>query len=837
MNFWHRSHFQQAVKTIVSTLALTACSLGISTPKPARSAEEIVFSYPPAEIYMSVEGLETFITTGEITGDFGAYASFFDPETLEQARGILNNSVNWDPDLVNRVVTMPIGDVVMRRVGQLIQVDRGVNGAEALQTALVEAASDPEGLSLLKVIEKFPSERISIDVRFVLQALDEFSTWAEYRDVVAETIQAESTKEAAAEPPIDPGQLSDQLQQPGPYSFTRRTLSFEVGGVRQTEGGLTGNYQLDVDLYIPEGLSEPAPLVISSHGFGASRENSNQAQHLVSHGYVVAIPEHVGSSLGYRESFLRGAVDLLLSPIEYISRPQEVSAFLDEIEKRVKTDPDLAKSIDLDQIGVVGNSFGGTTALAVGGAELSPQHLTEICRPERFSLNISLLLQCRAVHLPKINYNFRDPRVKAIISAHPLTSGIYGPQGMSTVEVPTLMVAGSNDIVTPVVQEQVNAFIALGAPEKYLAYIVPGTHFSSTVQGDTPGISAVPEFIIGNNFDLGRPHFFGISAAFFNLYLRGEEEYRPYLSATYNRSLSQEGFDVSLIRDLTEEQIETAYGAPSPIPVELVPIAEVPQVPSQDILEEIKRTKVLKVAIRQDASPFGYRNQNQQLRGYCMELMQTFSYYLEDQLEIPGELELVVFPSNIDNRYRLVQNDTVHLECGPNTIQINIPNVTFSQPFFITGNHFLAKKKNETQIDPSGTLAGVDTGVVKNSVTEQFLRKQYPEANPTYFRGDSATTNGINAVVEDRIQTFIGDGILSMGEIFNQKLPVEDYTLIPEDPLTCDFYGMVLPVNDSKWRRMVNEFVNSQDAEYIWTRWFSFAVPYVLVNVDFCINR
>ncbi|NJO71742.1 MAG: transporter substrate-binding domain-containing protein [Oscillatoriales cyanobacterium RM1_1_9] len=670
----------------------------------------------------------------------------------------------------------------------------------------------------------------------IAQAAQEIPALLEYRRVVIQEIQAEAMGEAAVEPKMDFSRLPN-LQQPGPYTFTKRTISFTVQDLRQTGTGLTGSYQLDVDVYLPDGLSEPAPLIISSHGFGAYRGNNNQAQHLASHGFAVAIPEHIGSNLGYRQSFLRGDVDSLLSPIEYVSRPNDISRFIDYLEGLVKTDPEFKNRINLDQIGVVGNSFGATTALALAGAEIIPEELSQICRADNFTLNVSLLLQCRAVYLPPIDYDFWDPRIKAAIAAHPLTSAIYGSQGMGQVKIPTLIVAGSQDIVTPMVQEQVNAFITLGAPEKYFALLDPGTHFTASIQSDTQGIEGVPKFIIGDNYDLGRPYFFGLSVAFFNAYLRGDKAYLPYLSASYNESLKQPGLQVSLIRSLTLAQLETAYGKPSPIPPNPPPVATTPQLPAQNILEEVIRTGVLKVAIRRDAVPFGYLDEEQQLQGYCTELMDGFKDYLTQTLGLPVELELIVFPSTIDTRYQLVRSQTAQLECGPNTIQRNNPGITFSESFFITGAQFLTKIVNESNIDLNSNLTDVTTGVIRNSSTEQFLKQQYPQANKVFFRGDNAITSGVNAVENDQIEAFANDGVLTIGELFRQKLPLENYTLVPEDPLTCDFYGLALPSGDPQWRRIVNSFVNSNEAEYIWTRWFSYAFPYSLVNLDSCLNR
>jgi predicted dienelactone hydrolase len=71
--------------------------------------------------------------------------------------------------------------------------------------------------------------------------------------------------------------------------------------------GLTVNYDFDSDVYVPLGLTEPAPIVIISHGCGDVKESFTfLAEHLVSYGFTVILPDHVGSDLAYRKEYLGG---------------------------------------------------------------------------------------------------------------------------------------------------------------------------------------------------------------------------------------------------------------------------------------------------------------------------------------------------------------------------------------------------------------------------------------------------------------------------------------------------------------------------------------------------
>ncbi len=59
-----------------------------------------------------------------------------------------------------------------------------------------------------------------------------------------------------------------------------------------------------------------------------------------------------------------------------------------------------------------------------------------------------------------------------------LDSTIFGRRGMSQIRVPVFLMGGSDDIITPAVPEQIYPFTWLQTPNKYLAIIEKGTHFS-----------------------------------------------------------------------------------------------------------------------------------------------------------------------------------------------------------------------------------------------------------------------------------------------------------------------------------------------------------------------
>ncbi len=92
-----------------------------------------------------------------------------------------------------------------------------------------------------------------------------------------------------------------------------------IDDLRQTPKGFLGNYELNADIYLPIKLSRAAPLAIITHGLGSKPADYDYlAEHLASHGYIVAVPEHSGSSGRYKEAYLDGEVGVDFSPIEFL---------------------------------------------------------------------------------------------------------------------------------------------------------------------------------------------------------------------------------------------------------------------------------------------------------------------------------------------------------------------------------------------------------------------------------------------------------------------------------------------------------------------------------------
>lgn len=259
---------------------------------------------------------------------------------------------------------------------------------------------------------------------------------------------------------------------------------------------------------------------------------------------------------------------------------------------------------------------------------------------------------------------------------------------------------------------------------------------------------------------------------------------------------------------------------------------------SETVLEQINRTGLLRVGIREDAVPFGYRDVNGDLTGLCLDFINFFREELKEKLN-KEVIAIKLYKSTLFNRFDLVSDRIVDLECGPNTIrQVSDYNVQFSLPFFLTGTQFLIKRDNQTKFDPNSSLENVNIGLLRNTTNETLIRQRYPLGNIVEFQGVTGRYRGIQALQGDKIEAFASDGILLVGEAILQGLDLgKNYILVPKFPLDCEKYGLILPNNDPEWLAFVNAVIQNNESKKSFYKWFGVILPRIEEIESFCRSQ
>lgn len=655
--------------------------------RPSLAAEKITTFVGPLQISIAVDSLETFADKGKIESDLGLILNRLDEPARVEFRKLLQQRFdNISPDFISRYSRLTIAEGILHQIGEIVQPQPGINGILGMRSAVISAAADKqEGLTIINVLRRFPSQNIYLDSGSLLKLGLNLRSITKYKEAAIAEVIRQSNIEASASP-VNSDRLPD-LSQPGTFEVQKQAMSFRIDRPH-TKDIVSVPYDLNFELYEPQGISNLAPLIVITQGFGATPDTYGYiAQQLASYGYAVASIEHRGTNLAKRLEYPNTELTSWITPSEFVSRPLDVTHLLDKFEDLVANNRSWKNRLDLHRVGVFGYSFGGYSALAIAGAEINFPRLEEECSTEELNPVVSFTFQCQAKYLAPHSGKLKDPRIKAVFSVYPLTNPIFGKEGMSQIDIPTAIIAGGKDNVSPPVQNQIHPWLWLATPDKYLALISQGGHLT-TVKPKDRGIEGIPKVEETPRTDpqgeIAANYLSSFSVAFFNRHLQGLEEYKPYLTADYAKSISQENLSIYLTQSLQPEQLVAAYGKNPPIPLNPKPIASAkppkeestrrlymvgkPDRTPTSILAEIERTGILKVALRSDAAPISALNENYNWTGYCARTINALEHYLEIKLDRPHGIQVVKLPSDSENGDRMINEGRGHLECGSKAI-------------------------------------------------------------------------------------------------------------------------------------------------------------------------
>lgn len=426
-----------------------------------QAAQTVVVRRGSSTQTIDLADLKTLAETGNASPPIQAYARSLRQKQRETILSALKANFNINPVAVRNFLDTPVGNSLVSALAKTTSRSDRV-GELLVKSALVSGANNPQGLSLISFIEAYPHPRIELNFDRAFQVLGNFNQafWQSQAFMAAISPQLAPQRPQIQIPfdPTQPGNAQVQVQKLNLNDTERRR-------------------EIPVDIYWSTQASSDKPLIVFTHGLGSVRtELRYLAEHLASHGYVVAALEHPGSN----ETHIRQALKLkapLLEAEEFLNRSKDVSFVLDELNQLNQQSEALQGKLAVDRVMVVGYSLGGSTALSLAGAELQLTELKQRCPGNVLTFSLGENAQCFARGLPEDSYQLRDSRVKSAIALSPTTSLLFGDTGLTQVAVPTMIAGGSADKTTPVLTEQVLAFEQLRSP-KWLVGFVGGTHLS-----------------------------------------------------------------------------------------------------------------------------------------------------------------------------------------------------------------------------------------------------------------------------------------------------------------------------------------------------------------------
>jgi predicted dienelactone hydrolase len=177
------------------------------------------------------------------------------------------------------------------------------------------------------------------------------------------------------------------------------------------------------------------PLILLSHGAGLAgnpQAVSWIATPLARQGFVVAAPTHPGNSGKNRSA---------AETMKIWRRPADLSATLDAMER----DSVFAAHLVPGQVGALGLSVGGGTALAIAGARIDPQRLAGYCDTDLRNASLCEWVRqsgvdLHALDLQSAGHDNHDQRIRFAMAIDPAPIDVFAFKSFSGISIPVELV-------------------------------------------------------------------------------------------------------------------------------------------------------------------------------------------------------------------------------------------------------------------------------------------------------------------------------------------------------------------------------------------------------------
>lgn len=218
-------------------------------------------------------------------------------------------------------------------------------------------------------------------------------------------------------------------------------------------------------------------------------------------------------------------------------------------------------------------------------------------------------------------------------------------------------------------------------------------------------------------------------------------------------------------------------------------------------IDKIRADQTLRIAYREDAPPFSYKDANStEPTGYMVHLCQVVAKKLGDQLSIPA-LKVSYVPVTAANRFETIEKHDADLLCEATSATLSRRRqVDFSIATFADGAGLLT---NDANLQTLNGLDGKKVGVLAGTTTEEALRNTLKDQG-IHAEVVPAKTHdeGLAMLDSDKISAYFGDRSILM--FVAQRSKALDKLLLAEDYLTVEPYALALAHGDEDFRLAVD---------------------------------
>jgi len=148
--------------SLLATLLLGA-SATFFLDNNAIAAEKIVLKYGPLAQSIKVSDLENFVKTGQTTPTLATMLRI-SKQNSDTVRGLMSLELGVSVLTLDRILNSKLGENALFELGKTMRTRSRFESDKALRAALVLSSADNGKLSLLEILQKYPTSEINLEV-------------------------------------------------------------------------------------------------------------------------------------------------------------------------------------------------------------------------------------------------------------------------------------------------------------------------------------------------------------------------------------------------------------------------------------------------------------------------------------------------------------------------------------------------------------------------------------------------------------------------------------------------------------------------------------------------
>src|SRR5215469_1285466 len=257
---------------------------------------------------------------------------------------------------------------------------------------------------------------------------------------------------------------------------------------------------------------------------------------------------------------------------------------------------------------------------------------------------------------------------------------------------------------------------------------------------------------------------------------------------------------------------------------------------SAGVLDRINQDKTIRIAYREDAPPFSYKNTIGEPVGFMVDLCREVAKNLAQQKNLTS-LNVAYVPVTAADRFAAIQQQRADLLCEPTSATLARRElVDFSIPTFVDGASLLIRADGPRDLK---AMAGKKIGVLAGTTTEEALRDSLKEAGISSDVVPAKThAEGLAMLDDGKISAYFADRSILVSLIKDSKAPKK--LMLAENYLSVEPYALALPRGDEDFRlavdRALSHIYRSGEIAAVFKRTFGDAKPGEILGTLYLVS-